>query len=246
MEPNQNNWLRSGWILRQEAQKPRQGVPRLLDPLLLTVQEEHSYPVDTIAADESFTQTDLGDRVLRLNTEVREVGPVTRKGFYLAFQDVGACIALVSVKVSHKGFKAQAPPPCTRHHLAVFHTLPPSLPTTSTSTSSTTSTSPTTSPTSPTTSTPPTTSTSTTSTTSTSPTSTLHLHHHHLPTTSTSTSTTHHHHLPPPPPPPPTTSPTTSTTSTTTSTTSPQPPHHLHHLHTTSTTSTTNSTFSPP
>ena len=57
------------------------------------------FKVDTIAADESFTQTDLGDRVLRLNTEVREVGPVTQKGFYLAFQDVGACIALVSVKV---------------------------------------------------------------------------------------------------------------------------------------------------
>lgn len=59
--------------------------------------------VDTIAADESFTQTDLGDRVLRLNTEVREVGPVTQKGFYLAFQDVGACIALVSVKVTEQG-----------------------------------------------------------------------------------------------------------------------------------------------
>lgn len=58
--------------------------------------------VDTIAADESFTQTDLGDRVLRLNTEVREVGPVTQNGFYLAFQDVGACIALVSVKVSEQ------------------------------------------------------------------------------------------------------------------------------------------------
>lgn len=61
------------------------------------------FKVDTIAADESFTQTDLGDRVLRLNTEVREVGPVTHKGFYLAFQDVGACIALVSVKVSEEG-----------------------------------------------------------------------------------------------------------------------------------------------
>lgn len=64
--------------------------------------------VDTIAADESFTQTDLGDRVLRLNTEVREVGPVTQKGFYLAFQDVGACIALVSVKVCE---------PCDLPHL---------------------------------------------------------------------------------------------------------------------------------
>lgn len=61
------------------------------------------FKVDTIAADESFTQTDLGDRVLRLNTEVREVGPVKQKGFYLAFQDVGACIALVSVKVSERG-----------------------------------------------------------------------------------------------------------------------------------------------
>lgn len=60
------------------------------------------FKVDTIAADESFTQTDLGDRVLRLNTEVREVGPVTQTGFYLAFQDVGACIALVSIKVSEE------------------------------------------------------------------------------------------------------------------------------------------------
>lgn len=60
--------------------------------------------MDTIAADESFTQTDLGDRVLRLNTEVREVGPATKKGFYLAFQDVGACIALVSVKVCELGY----------------------------------------------------------------------------------------------------------------------------------------------
>lgn len=66
------------------------------------------FKVDTIAADESFTQTDLGDRVLRLNTEVREVGPITQKGFYLAFQDVGACIALVSVKVSEQGCMTQS------------------------------------------------------------------------------------------------------------------------------------------
>ncbi|KAM7424305.1 hypothetical protein PAMA_000576 [Pampus argenteus] len=70
--------------------------------------------VDTIAADESFTQTDLGDRVLRLNTEVREVGPVTQKGFFLAFQDVGACIALVSVKVFYKRC------PSTLRNLAAF------------------------------------------------------------------------------------------------------------------------------
>lgn len=45
---------------------------------------------------------DLGDRILKLNTEVREVGPMTKKGFYLAFQDVGACVALVSVRVYFK------------------------------------------------------------------------------------------------------------------------------------------------
>eukprot|EP00064_Thunnus_orientalis_P015446 superscaffoldBa00002862_g15498 len=115
MEPNQNNWLRSGWIQRQAAQ-------RVYVELRFTLRDCNSIPwvsgtcketfnlfylqtdeplpaatrfrptdyakVDTIAADESFTQTDLGDRVLRLNTEVREVGPVTQKGFYLAFQDL--------------------------------------------------------------------------------------------------------------------------------------------------------------
>src|SRR4029434_11335637 len=73
-----------------------------------------SLKVDTIAADESFTQTDLGDRVLRLNTEVREVGPLTRRGFHLAFQDVGACVALVSVRVFYKKC------PSTLRNLAVF------------------------------------------------------------------------------------------------------------------------------
>uniref|UniRef100_A0A3B5BC09 receptor protein-tyrosine kinase n=1 Tax=Stegastes partitus TaxID=144197 RepID=A0A3B5BC09_9TELE len=134
MEPNQNNWLRSGWIQRQAAQ-------RVYVELRFTLRDCNSIPwvsgtcketfnlfylqtdepvfvidfkVDTIAADESFTQTDLGDRVLRLNTEVREVGPVTQKGFYLAFQDVGACIALVSVKVFYKRC------PSTLRNLAAF------------------------------------------------------------------------------------------------------------------------------
>uniref|UniRef100_A0A8C7X1S7 receptor protein-tyrosine kinase n=1 Tax=Oryzias sinensis TaxID=183150 RepID=A0A8C7X1S7_9TELE len=141
MEPNQNNWLRSGWIQRQAAQ-------RVHVELRFTLRDCNSIPwvsgtcketfnlfymqtdeplsagarfrptdytkVDTIAADESFTQTDLGDRVLRLNTEVREVGPVTQKGFYLAFQDVGACIALVSVKVFYKRC------PSTVRNLAAF------------------------------------------------------------------------------------------------------------------------------
>ncbi|XP_057687787.1 ephrin type-A receptor 6-like isoform X2 [Corythoichthys intestinalis] len=141
MELNQNNWLRSGWIQRQAAQ-------RVYVELRFTLRDCNSIPwvsgtcketfnlfylqtneplssatrfrptdyakVDTIAADESFTQTDLGDRVLRLNTEVREVGPLSQRGFYLAFQDVGACIALVSVKVFFKRC------PSTLRNLAVF------------------------------------------------------------------------------------------------------------------------------
>ncbi|KAM6987026.1 ephrin type-A receptor 5 [Aplochiton taeniatus] len=75
--------------------------------------------IDTIAADESFTELDLGDRVMKLNTEVRDLGPLTRKGFYLAFQDLGACIALVSVRVFYKRC-----PPAVRS-LAQF---PPSIP----------------------------------------------------------------------------------------------------------------------
>lgn len=79
------------------------------------------FKVDTIAADESFTQTDLGDRVLRLNTEVREVGPVIRKGFYLAFQDVGACIALVSVKVGEQNdSRLHEPLPQASHSILII------------------------------------------------------------------------------------------------------------------------------
>ncbi|KAM9804584.1 ephrin type-A receptor 6-like [Neosynchiropus ocellatus] len=127
MEPNQNNWLRSNWISRQAAQKiyvelrftlrDCNSIPWVSGTCKETfnlfyheTDEAHGVKfkpiqytkIDTIAADESFTQMDLGDRILKLNTEVREVGPMTKKGFYLAFQDIGACIALVSVRVYYK------------------------------------------------------------------------------------------------------------------------------------------------
>ncbi|XP_077393806.1 ephrin type-A receptor 6-like isoform X1 [Festucalex cinctus] len=127
MEPNQNNWLRSNWISRQAAQKiyvelrftlrDCNSIPWVSGTCKETfnlfyheTDEAHGVKfkpaqytkIDTIAADESFTQMDLGDRILKLNTEVREVGPMTKNGFYLAFQDIGACIALVSVRVYYK------------------------------------------------------------------------------------------------------------------------------------------------
>nr|XP_006637988.2 PREDICTED: ephrin type-A receptor 6 isoform X2 [Lepisosteus oculatus] len=139
MEPNQNNWLRSNWISREAAQKiyvelrftlrDCNSIPWVLGTCKETfnlyymeTDESHGVKfkpsqytkIDTIAADESFTQMDLGDRILKLNTEVREVGPITKKGFYLAFQDIGACIALVSVRVYYKKC------PFTFRNLAVF------------------------------------------------------------------------------------------------------------------------------
>nr|XP_023697179.1 ephrin type-B receptor 2-like isoform X2 [Paramormyrops kingsleyae] len=58
--------------------------------------------VDTIAADESFSQVDLGGRVMKINTEVRSFGPMSRQGFYLAFQDYGGCMSLIAVRVFYR------------------------------------------------------------------------------------------------------------------------------------------------
>lgn len=64
--------------------------------------------VDTIAADESFPASSAwavgprgaGPRAgLQLNVKERSFGPLTQRGFYVAFQDTGACLALVAVKL---------------------------------------------------------------------------------------------------------------------------------------------------
>ncbi|XP_063775981.1 ephrin type-A receptor 5 isoform X5 [Pseudophryne corroboree] len=127
MEQNQNNWLLTSWISNEGALRifielkftlrDCNSLPGGLGTCKETfnvyyfesneedgrnIRENQYIKIDTIAADESFTELDLGDRVMKLNTEVRDVGPLTKKGFYLAFQDVGACIALVSVRVYYK------------------------------------------------------------------------------------------------------------------------------------------------
>ncbi|KAB1278393.1 Ephrin type-A receptor 4 [Camelus dromedarius] len=127
MEPSQNNWLRTDWITREGAQRVYieikftlrdcNSLPGVMGTCKETfnlyyyesdndkerfIRESQFAKIDTIAADESFTQVDIGDRIMKLNTEIRDVGPLSKKGFYLAFQDVGACIALVSVRVFYK------------------------------------------------------------------------------------------------------------------------------------------------
>ncbi|XP_053463654.1 ephrin type-A receptor 5 isoform X6 [Nycticebus coucang] len=139
MEQNQNNWLLTSWISNQGASRifielkftlrDCNSLPGGLGTCKETfnmyyfesddaqgrnLKENQYVKIDTIAADESFTELDLGDRVLKLNTEVRDVGPLSRRGFYLAFQDLGACIALVSVRVYYKKC------PSVVRHLAVF------------------------------------------------------------------------------------------------------------------------------
>ncbi|KAM4694563.1 ephrin type-B receptor 3 isoform 2-T2 [Discoglossus pictus] len=124
---NQNNWLRTQFI-------PRQDVQRVYVELKFTVRDCNSLPnipgscketfnlfyyesdsdsatadspswmenpyvkVDTIAPDESFSRRDSG----RVNTKLRSFGPLSRTGFYLAFQDLGACVSLISVRVFYK------------------------------------------------------------------------------------------------------------------------------------------------
>uniref|UniRef100_A0A8D2P1H9 Ephrin type-A receptor 8 n=1 Tax=Zosterops lateralis melanops TaxID=1220523 RepID=A0A8D2P1H9_ZOSLA len=139
MTPNQNNWLRTNWVQRDGARRVYaeikftlrdcNSMPGVLGTCKETfnlyymesdrdlgssTRESQFLKIDTIAADESFTNVDLGVRRLKLNTEVRGVGPLSKRGFYLAFQDIGACIAIVSVRVYYKKC------PATVRNLASF------------------------------------------------------------------------------------------------------------------------------
>uniref|UniRef100_A0A672MHS8 Ephrin type-A receptor 7 n=1 Tax=Sinocyclocheilus grahami TaxID=75366 RepID=A0A672MHS8_SINGR len=139
MSPSQNNWLRTNWIQRDGARRiyiemkftlrDCNSMPGVLGTCKETfnlyyyetdrdvgtsIWESQFSKIDTIAADESFTNVDLGVRRLKLNTEIRGVGPLSKRGFYLAFQDIGACIAVVSVRVYYKRCTGMA------RNLAVF------------------------------------------------------------------------------------------------------------------------------
>ncbi|XP_070609255.1 ephrin type-B receptor 1 isoform X7 [Erythrolamprus reginae] len=130
-EPNQNNWLLTTFINRHGAHRiytemrftvrDCSSLPNVpgscKETFNLYYHESDSViaikksafwteapylKVDTIAADESFSQVDFGGRLMKVNTEVRSFGPLNRNGFYLAFQDYGACMSLLSVRVFFK------------------------------------------------------------------------------------------------------------------------------------------------
>ncbi|KAI4809224.1 hypothetical protein KUCAC02_018130, partial [Chaenocephalus aceratus] len=127
MEANQNNWLRTRHISREGAQRvhieikftlrtviacPGSLVPArrhstctTMSPTMPTCGSSRKASMSRsilLLQMRVFTQVDVGDRVMKLNTEVRDISNLSKKGFYLAFQDLGACIALVSVRVFYK------------------------------------------------------------------------------------------------------------------------------------------------
>uniref|UniRef100_A0A4W5JP29 receptor protein-tyrosine kinase n=1 Tax=Hucho hucho TaxID=62062 RepID=A0A4W5JP29_9TELE len=94
MEPSQSNWLRTDWIPRSGAQRVYveikftlrdcNSLPGVTGTCKETfnlyyyesnndrehyIRESNFLKIDTVAADESFTQVDIGDRIMKLNTE---------------------------------------------------------------------------------------------------------------------------------------------------------------------------------
>uniref|UniRef100_A0A3P8WEJ5 Ephrin type-B receptor 3 n=1 Tax=Cynoglossus semilaevis TaxID=244447 RepID=A0A3P8WEJ5_CYNSE len=126
-ELNQNNWLRSDFIPRKDVLRVYvemkftvrdcNSIPNIPGSCKETFNlfyyesdsdsatatspfwmENPYVKVDTIAPDTSFSTLDAG----QINTKVRSFGPLSKAGFYLAFQDLGACMSLISVRVFYK------------------------------------------------------------------------------------------------------------------------------------------------
>ncbi|XP_029539767.1 ephrin type-A receptor 2-like isoform X3 [Oncorhynchus nerka] len=120
----QDNWLRTTFI------QGRPGTTRVSVELHFVVRDCNTFDGTSLACKETFNlhmfeaDADVGTSfhkgqfrkvatiasdeitrgrgVLKVNVETRTMGPLSRKGFYLAFQDMGACVALLSVRVYYK------------------------------------------------------------------------------------------------------------------------------------------------
>uniref|UniRef100_A0A8C7U060 receptor protein-tyrosine kinase n=1 Tax=Oncorhynchus mykiss TaxID=8022 RepID=A0A8C7U060_ONCMY len=122
-EREQDNWLRTTFIQR------RPSASRVFVELQFIVRDCNSFDGSSLTCKETFnlfsseSDADIGtnfrkgqfkkvatiapDEItsrneLHINTETRVVESLSRKGFYLAFQDIGACVALLSVRVYYK------------------------------------------------------------------------------------------------------------------------------------------------
>ncbi|XP_054641178.1 ephrin type-A receptor 2a [Dunckerocampus dactyliophorus] len=131
----QDNWLRTTFIQR------RPGTTRVSVELRFAVRDCNTFDGASVSCKETFNlfiseaDADVGTnfrkgqfrkvatiapdevtrgRMLKVNTETRTVGSLSRKGFYLAFQDLGACVGILSVRLYYKTC------PSTVQSLAVF------------------------------------------------------------------------------------------------------------------------------
>ncbi|XP_061592653.1 ephrin type-A receptor 2 [Cololabis saira] len=122
-EREQDNWLRTTFIQR------RSSASRVFVELQFIVRDCNSFDGASLTCKETFnlytseSDADVGmtfrkgqfkkvstiapDEItsknkMRINTETRVVENLSRNGFYLAFQDIGACVALLSVRVYYK------------------------------------------------------------------------------------------------------------------------------------------------
>uniref|UniRef100_A0A671P1D3 receptor protein-tyrosine kinase n=1 Tax=Sinocyclocheilus anshuiensis TaxID=1608454 RepID=A0A671P1D3_9TELE len=68
----------------------------------------------TVAPDEVTANRGGGRADLRVNIETKSIGPLSRRGFYLAFQDLGGCVALLGLRVFYTTC------PATMRSLAAF------------------------------------------------------------------------------------------------------------------------------
>ncbi|XP_056449496.1 ephrin type-A receptor 2 [Gadus chalcogrammus] len=122
-EREQDNWLRTTFIQR------RPSASRVMVELQFVVRDCNSFDGASLTCKETFNMytseadADVGttfrkgqfkkvttiapDEITRknlqpVNTETRAVDGLSLKGFYLAFQDIGACVAILSVRVYYK------------------------------------------------------------------------------------------------------------------------------------------------
>ncbi|XP_072512662.1 ephrin type-A receptor 2 [Salminus brasiliensis] len=119
----QDNWLRTTFIQRHPK------ATRVFVEMRFVVRDCNSFGADSLTCKETFNlytseaDADIGtsfrkgqfrkvatiapDEIsgvgdMQINTETRVVDGLSRKGFYLAFQDIGACMAIYSVRVYYK------------------------------------------------------------------------------------------------------------------------------------------------
>ncbi|KAK2868489.1 hypothetical protein Q7C36_000360 [Tachysurus vachellii] len=118
-ESSQNNWLVTTFVRRRAAQRVYvemrftvrdcSSIPRVPGSCKETFNLYY-YESDQVIATKGATfwteapylKVDFGGRLMKVNTEVRSFGPLSKNGFYLAFQDYGACMSLLSVRVFYK------------------------------------------------------------------------------------------------------------------------------------------------